>query len=193
MINSKINEIHLFIEGVASVCDDASVVAEKTLSYFGKKLKRIVDYVLLMKFRTFSAEQFAMILGKRDFSEGLSDVETECAKRSGLVVVTGYSDDLIELEGAFFAEGGCFKGGDFHLKRVKGKWVLNEGRGEQNNISALWYDRNAFTDDGDPIPWTYKTDIPHASFIAANGGDPFSEGFVFDVHSLIKKANGSLA
>lgn len=185
MINNKINEIHLFIEGVTSVCDDTSVIAEKTLNYFGKKLKRIVDYVLLMKFRTFSAEQFAKILNKRDFSEGLSEVETECAKRSGLVIVMGYSDDLIEIEGTIFAEGGCFKGGEFHLKREKGKWVLNEGRGEQNNISAQWYDKNAFTDDGDPIPWTYKTDIPHASFIAANGGDPFSEGFVFSVHNLI--------
>lgn len=29
MINNKINEIHLFIEGAASVCDDTSVVAEK--------------------------------------------------------------------------------------------------------------------------------------------------------------------
>ena len=187
MINNKINEIHLFIEGAASVCDDTSVVAEKTLRYFGKKFKRIVDYVLVMKFRMFSAEQFAKILSKRDFSEGLSDVETECAKRNGLVVVTGYSDDLIELEGAIRAEGNCFQGGDFYLKRNRGKWALNEGRGKLNNISALWYDKNAFMDDGDPIPWTYKTDIPHANFIAANGGDPFSEGFVFDVRELIKK------
>ena len=134
MINDKINEIHLFTEGVSSICDDPNVIAEKTMGYFGKKDKRIVDYVLWMKTRTFSAEQFAKILSMRDFSKGLSDVETACAKRNGLVVVTGYSDDVIELKGAIFAEGGCFKGGEFHLKREKGKWVLNGGRGEQNLI-----------------------------------------------------------
>ena len=186
MINNKINEIHLFIEGVSSVCDDLNVIAEKTMGYFGKKDKRIVDYILWMKTRTFSAEQFAKILSMRDFSEGLSDVETACAKRNGLVVVTGYSDDVIELEGAIFAEGDCFEGGKFHLKRIKGKWKLERGAGKKNNISALWHAKDAFTDDGDSIPWTYRTDIPHAKFIAANGGDPFSEGLVFDVRKLCR-------
>lgn len=35
------NEIHLFVEGVASVCDDAKIIAEKD--------KRNVDFVLSLK------------------------------------------------------------------------------------------------------------------------------------------------
>jgi hypothetical protein len=124
MVNDKIKEINLFIDGVASVCNDINVIAEKTQNYFGKNFKRFVDYVLIMKYRTFSAEQFAKILCKRDLSEGLSGIEIECAKRSGLVIVSGYSDDVIELKGTIFAVGDCFDGGDFHLKREKGKWNL---------------------------------------------------------------------
>ena len=37
----KMNEIHLFVEGVASVCDDAKIIAEKD--------KRNVDFVLSLK------------------------------------------------------------------------------------------------------------------------------------------------
>lgn len=86
MINDKINEILFFTEGVSSVCDDSNVIAEKTMDYFGKKNKRIVDYVLWMKTRTFSAEQFAKILSMRDFSEGLSDVETACSSPQMAVI-----------------------------------------------------------------------------------------------------------
>lgn len=191
MVNDKIKEINLFIDGVASVCNDINVIAEKTQNYFGKNFKRFVDYVLIMKYRTFSAEQFAKILCKRDLSEGLSGIEIECAKRSGLVIVSGYSDDVIELKGTIFAVGDCFDGGDFHLKREKGKWNLERGVGKNNNISALWYDQDALTDDGEPIPWSYKTDIPHESFIATNDGEPFSEGFVFDIHDLIARTGHS--
>ena len=43
------NEIHLFVEGVASVCDDAKIIAEKALAFFGEKDKRNVDFVLSLK------------------------------------------------------------------------------------------------------------------------------------------------
>lgn len=83
--------------------------------------------------------------------DGLYDVERECAERNGLTIVYGYSDDLMELDGAIRAEGNCFKGGAFHLKRDKGKWKLVDGIGKHN---------------------------------MTNGGDPYCEGFVFEVKDL---------
>ncbi|MBR2091360.1 MAG: hypothetical protein IJ905_13645 [Fibrobacter sp.] len=184
MINEKLNEVHLFIEGAASVCEDTRIIAEKALAFFGKKDKRVVDYVLSLKTRTFSTKQFAKILNQRDFSEGLARAETECAKRNDLVIVYGYSDDLIELDGAIREEGGYFKGADFYLECEKGKWQLLRGVDKMNNISARWYDQDAITDDWEPIPWSYKTDIPHENFIAFYDGEPFCEGFVFDMKEL---------
>ena len=100
MVNEIIHDVCLFVDGVASVCDDPDAIAEKALARFGKKHKREVQYVLFMRTRTLSAKQFAEILSLRDFSEGLYEIEAECAKRNGLVIVYGYSDDVIQLDGA---------------------------------------------------------------------------------------------
>ena len=48
-VAQKMNEIHLFVEGVASVCGDAKIIAEKALAFFGEKDKRNVDFVLSLK------------------------------------------------------------------------------------------------------------------------------------------------
>lgn len=184
MVNEKMNEIHLFVEGVASVCDDAKIIVEKALAFFGERDKRNVDFVLSLKTQAFSAKQFAKILNQRDFSEGLTKAETECAKRNGLVIVYGHSDDHLELDGAIRAEGDCFMGGIFHLECEKGKWQLLRGVGKMNNISARWCDQDAITDDWEPILWSYKTDIPHECFIAFYDGKLFCEGFVFDMKEL---------
>ncbi|SMG34364.1 hypothetical protein [Fibrobacter sp. UWB13] len=164
MVNEKMNEIHLFAEGVASVCDDAKIIVEKALAFFGEKDKRNVDFVLSLKTQAFSAKQFAKILNQRDFSEGQTKAETECAKRNGLVIVYGHSDDHLECE--------------------KGKRHLLRGVGKMNNISARWCDQDAITDDWEPILWSYKTDIPHECFIAFYDGILFCEGFVFDMKEL---------
>ena len=39
MANEIIHDVCLFIDGVASVCDDANIIAEKALARFGKKTK----------------------------------------------------------------------------------------------------------------------------------------------------------
>ena len=184
MVKQTFHDVYVFINGITSVCKDSAIIEEKTLAHFGDEYKRIVRYILMMKFQKFSAKQFAEALVPRDYLDSLYDVERECAKRNGLTVVYGYSDDLMELDGAICAEGNCFKGGAFHLKRDKGKWKLVDGIGKHNNITALWYDSNAIDDNGVRIPWTYKTDIPFGKFNMTNGGDPYCEGFVFEVKDL---------
>ena len=184
MVNERMNEIHFFVEGASSFCDDARIIAEKALAFFGEKDKRNVDSVLSLRTQAFFAKRFAKILNQRDFSEGLTKAETECAKRNGLVIVYGHSDDHLELDGAIQSESGCFKGGNFHLEFEKGKWKLVCGVGEKNNISARWCDQDAITDDWEPILWSYKTDIPHECFIAFYDGKLFCEGFVFDMKEL---------
>ena len=184
MTKQSFHDVNVFINGIASICKDSAIIEEKTLAHFGDEYKRIVRYILMMKFQKFSAKQFAEALVPRDYLDGLYDVERECAKRNGLTVVYGYSDDLVELDGAIRAEGNCFKGGAFHLKRDKGKWKLVDGIGKRNNITAMWYDSAAINDDGERIPWTYNTDIPFEKFNMTNGGDPYCKGFVFEVKDL---------
>ncbi len=184
MAKELIHDVCLFVDGVASVCDDPNIIAEKALARFGKKQKRVVQYVLFMKTKTLSAKEFAEVLSLRDFSEGLYEIEAECAKRNGLVIVYGYSDDVIQLDGAVRTFGDCFQGGKFHLVKNKGCWKLADGVGKCNNISALWYSCDAVNDYGECIPWSYKTDIPCENFYVTRDGDPFCEGFVFSINDL---------
>ena len=184
MVNEIIHDVCLFIEGTACVCDDANIIAEKALARFGKKHKREVQYVMFMRTKSLSAKQFAKILSLRDFSEGLYEIEAECAKRNGLVIVYGHSDDVIQLDGAACSSGDCFQGGEFHLVKNKSCWKLADGVGKCNNISALWYSCDAVNDYGECIPWSYKTDIPCEKIYVTRDGDPFCEGFVFSINDL---------
>ena len=51
MTKEIIHDVSLFVDGVASVCGDPDAIAEKALARFGKKHKRVVQYVLFMKSR----------------------------------------------------------------------------------------------------------------------------------------------
>ena len=46
-------------------------------------------------------------------------------------------------------------------------------------LEAVWC-------DGDEYSWTYKTDIPHATFDVMEDGEKFCRGIVFSVNDLPK-------
>ena len=179
----KANNIEYFIEGISAVCNDKNLIAEKTKEHFGRDYSKLIDYLLLLETKQFNSKALAKALNNRDLEDGFYRFEIKCAIKSHLVIVTGYSDDLIELDGAINQEGNCFCGGNFHLEKSNKEWILkNEKR--INNISAIWYDQKKTTDNLEIIPWSYKTDIPHESFYATYRGDPWCEGFVFRVEDL---------
>ena len=60
MLKDILYEIHLFIEGVASICDDPNIIVKKASKFFGEKYKTYVKYVLMMKTQLFTAKQFAI-------------------------------------------------------------------------------------------------------------------------------------
>ena len=179
----KANDIEYFIEGLSSVCNDKTVIASKTKERFGNEYSKLIDYLLFLENEQLNAKALATALNNRDLEDGFYRFELKCAAKNNLVIVTGHSDDLIELDGAIKQEGDCFDGGNFHLEKHEEKWLLREGNGV-NNISAVWYAQNKTTNDLEIIPWSYKTDIPYESFYMTNGGNPFCEGFVFRIDDL---------
>lgn len=179
----KSKYIEYFIEGIFTVCDDKNIIASKTKERFGSKYSKLIDYLLLLDTEPLNSKALAHALNNRDLEDGFYRFELKCAEKNNLAIVTGHSDDLIELDGAIKQEGDCFDGGDFHLEKYKDKWLLKKGKG-LNNISAIWYDQNKTTDDMEVIPWSYKTDIPHESFYATYRGEPCCEGLVFRVGDL---------
>lgn len=100
-----------------------------------------------------------------------------------LVVVIGASDDLMEFRGAINDEVGCWKGGVVYLDG----YGLIENDCDDHEcpyflklckkasfVHALWcYEPG--------ISWTYKTDIPHATFNIMEDGDIYCRGIVFNL------------
>jgi len=126
------------------------------------------------------------------------------AENSGLVIVYGASDDLIEFRGAIFDEGNCDAGGEvvFTKKGVISNYedCVNaikelEDNGydieclkvQHNKINALWCPNGIFDKYGnniENISWAYKTKIPHYQFNLMKDGEVYCIGIVFSIKDL---------
>ena len=101
------------------------------------------------------------------------------AKESGLVIVYGASEDLMEFEGAFTDEGGCFCGGTVYFD-LNG--VSQDEEEKRYSIYAKWC--KDVDEEGNPATWSYETDIPHETFKIWEDGDLFCIGLVFSIEDI---------
>lgn len=104
--------------------------------------------------------------------------------RGGGVIITGASDDLMEFDGAMDDEGGCFDGGKVFFSQ-KAVWNGEDDKSVfPNCIEAIWCGKEALDENGNVIPWTYKTDIPHETFMVYEDGEPYCRGIVLSMDDL---------
>lgn len=126
------------------------------------------------------------MLDGREYGDECSDAESESAKKAGLLVVFGYSDDNVELRGVIYDEVGAFGGTELFVTHSKlipehddcecDFCGFEEARKTAKRIEAVWGDAAAL--------WTFKTDIPHATFTIMEDGEPFCVGVVIDAKDL---------
>lgn len=113
----------------------------------------------------------------------------EYARQQGLVIVYGASDDLMEVEGAIHDEGDCYDGGTLYIDKqgLLPDWEQVKDDEDEaaaylkrkptaKQIEAVWC--------GEGAAWTYKTDIPHATFKIMEDGEVYCIGMVFDIKEL---------
>lgn len=140
-------------------------------------------------------EELALKLTGREYGHEITHAEVAEAKKSGLVVIFGYSDDNCELRGAINDEVGACQGatvligqrgtllleierGDAEILEKYG--VLNTAlttRKQATKIEALWCKEPDYS-------WTYKTEAPHATFEIMEDGEPWCRGIVIDLKEL---------
>lgn len=134
-------------------------------------------------------KEFAALLDGREYGQEMTKAEEQKAKQLGFVVVYGVSDDLAEFGGAIHDEAGCYEGrkifltesgllegceyGSVHCKHHEA------AKAKCKTIEAVWCGEGEFC-------WTYKTDIPHETFIIREAGELYCRGIVFDIKSLEK-------
>jgi len=117
----------------------------------------------------------------------LSKEQVEKAKQSGIVVVYGASDDLMEFEGFVWDERGAYEGAIAFIDKngllpvrecIEDDEVLKDyfkRIDDAKSIDALWCNG-----DG-TVAWTYETDIPHETFKIMDDDEVYCVGIVFKI------------
>ncbi len=138
----------------------------------------------------YTKESLAAVLNGREYTEEITAREALDADASGLVVVFGASDDLIELRGALHDEADCYEGREVAISGlgIQQEWKYVDHESEEaclkyfecartaRKIKAVWLK--------DGYSWTYETDIPHATFEVLEDGKKYCRGIVFSVNDL---------
>jgi hypothetical protein len=139
-------------------------------------------------------EDLAKHLDGREYPMRLSKEELNVAKRNSLVVVTGASDDLMEFEVAINEE--CGAPGEAYVTTAGlvpdhddcecPFCGYKAAIAKAHAIEARWCARirEAYHAVPVKIPWTFKTDIPHAVFNVMEDGEIFCRGIVFSLEDV---------
>jgi rubrerythrin len=132
-------------------------------------------------------KEFADKLNGREYGKEITREEMQLAKELGFVILHGASDDLAEFVGAIYDEAGCCDGGNIYLtaKGLIGELecgckyaqaIRKQQEATAKKIEAVW--------NSEGYSWTYKTDIPHATFEIMEDGEKYCRGIVFEKKSL---------
>ena len=137
-------------------------------------------------------QEFANKLNGNQYGDEMNTSLVEEARENGFVVMFGESDDSVELKGAIWEEVGVYdqldilfcKGYIFDLEEpfdnLQDQIDFLKKYGVTFNfkkVTAIWDEKN-------PFVWSFKTDIPHATFDIFEDQDPFCKGIVFKVSSI---------
>ena len=137
-------------------------------------------------------ETMAGWLDKREIGEEITEQEARHARESGLVVLFGASDDLVELRGAIEDESGADGGTVFKLDQagIVPDWLqvdhddedecreyFARSDGNKSTVTAKWCAEGDYS-------WTYETAIPHATFEVVENKQPYCRGIVFELAAL---------
>jgi len=132
-------------------------------------------------------EGLAALLNGREYGDEMTAEEERDAGQAGLLVVFGASDDLAEFRGAWIDEAGCSGGGTLLFDREglipsnrSDRWSDEEmaryfaRKAKALQVEALWCAEPGYS-------WTYKTDLPHATFEVVEDGEPYCRGIVINL------------
>lgn len=136
-----------------------------------------------------TAKEFAEMLSGREYGMEIAGDESRLAAESGLIALYGYSDDNVEIVGAYRDEVGAYNGATIFLTKTG---VLQDpacdcaencncpyftqAKNDAKTVEAVWGKGGA--------SWTFKTDIPHEEFNIYEDGELFCVGIVLSVEDL---------
>ena len=135
-----------------------------------------------------SKELLAGLLTGREYGKEMAKEEEMQAKAAGLIVIFGASDDLMEFRGFVDDERGA---PTVALIDAKGLLPFREDIERDDEALKDYFARapqvravDALWCKEDDYSWTFRTDVPHATFEIVDDGEPYCRGIVIDVADL---------
>lgn len=140
-----------------------------------------------------SAQDLAGLLNGREYRNEITREEIALAKKIGLVVIFGYSDDGVSIRGAIDDDAGAFDGTTFNLdaKGIVKPWDEIDHRDEDEcadyfarkgkgaKVIAKW--------DHSGYSWFIESTAQAATFDIMEDDERFCRGIVIDVRDLSEK------
>ena len=143
--------------------------------------------------------EFAQMLNGRQYRNEMTEKDEQMAKESGLIVIFGASDDLVEFRGVLYDEMDAWDGQHFiivlpgteipidedeetykKVKEIIAVPIEEYSTVKVNRFEAVWG-----ADDPD-CSWLIKTDVPHESFDIMEDDELYCRGVVIDVADLVE-------
>lgn len=141
-------------------------------------------------------EELAAKLSGREYPFELNVGEITEAKESGLAILYGASDDLLEFAGAIYDEVGANDGTTVHVT-PGGKIIEtmespcdNDNRDHCEYFTAWLKTQKTFRVDADWCPkepkcsWLITATVPGAAFDIMEDGELFCRGLVIDMNEV---------
>lgn len=135
-------------------------------------------------------ESLAEILDGREIRKEITEDEALEAKKHGLVVVFGASDDLMEFRGAINDEVDVYDGGSATIdsEGIKPGWLegfseveaeefMRRKKNPSFKIKAMWCHEPG-------LSWSYELPVDHATFRVMEDGEVYCRGVVFSMSSV---------
>lgn len=140
-------------------------------------------------------KELAQLLNGRQYRNEINEAECRLAEESGLIVVFGASDDLLEFRGCIYDELGAWDGETVNISRkklkAKNRNIHNVGKiskesiilAKKNKIYAVWCP----VDEKDKVytAWEILSNIPNKSFKIYEDDKLYCIGIVFHKDNLI--------
>lgn len=137
-----------------------------------------------------TATELAAMLNGVSYGREVSELAQRIAEESGLVIIYGASDDLMEIDGAIRDEADVWNGGLVRIDRNGVHRFPDSDCDGQNcpyfresltrciSVQAVWYGRN------EAAAWTYETSVPHAEFKIFEDNELWCVGIVFSINDI---------
>jgi len=127
----------------------------------------------LRKMAIITKEQLAQRLDRMEYGTDITGEEKRDAIESGLLIITGQSDDIISFDGTLYDEADAYEGGTVYIS-PSGAIKKKTKNPDAIKVTAEWCPKDV------ECSWRITTSAASATFRIVDGSDLYCIGCIID-------------